>query len=71
MERRPGRLAVASDEDWRPRWRVGLLPSYKAHRVAEPVPPELEPQMPVIHERLRPFAHGRRNGKVGESAWDS
>lgn len=52
VEYRPGRLAVASDEDWRPRWRVDLIPGYKAHRVAEPVPPELEPQMPVIHEVL-------------------
>ena len=51
-EHRPGRLAVASDEDWRPAWRVALIPSYKAHRVAEPVPPELEPQMPIIHEVL-------------------
>ena len=47
-ERRPARLAVASDEDWRPRWRVELIPSYKAHRVAEPIPPQLEPQMPII-----------------------
>ena len=51
-DRRPGRLAVASDEDWRPRWRVDLIPSYKAHRVAEPVPPQLEPQMSIIHEVL-------------------
>ncbi len=51
-EHRPGRLAVASDEDWRPAWRVALIPSYKAHRVAEPIPPELEPQMPIIHEVL-------------------
>jgi 5'-3' exonuclease len=51
-EHRPGRLAVASDEDWRPTWRVRLIPSYKAHRVAEPIPPELEPQMPIIHEVL-------------------
>ena len=51
-DRRPGRIAVASDEDWRPRWRVDLIPSYKAHRVAEPVPPALEPQMPIIHEVL-------------------
>jgi 5'-3' exonuclease len=49
---RPGRLAVASDEDWRPRWRVELIPSYKAHRVAEPIPPELAPQMPIIHDVL-------------------
>jgi 5'-3' exonuclease len=51
-EHRPGRLAVASDEEWRPAWRVDLIPSYKAHRVAEPIPPELAPQMPIIHEVL-------------------
>lgn len=51
-ERRPRSLAVASDEDWRPRWRVDLIPSYKSHRTAEPVPPLLEPQFPVIHEVL-------------------
>ena len=50
--RRPRRLAVASDEAWRPDWRVELIPSYKAHRTAEPIPPELEPQMPIIHEVL-------------------
>ncbi len=50
--RSPRRLAVASDEDWRPAWRVELIPGYKAHRTAEPVPPELEPQMPLIHEVL-------------------
>lgn len=50
--RRPAHLAVASDEDWRPQHRVDLLPSYKAHRVAEPIPPELEPQMPLITDVL-------------------
>ena len=50
--RHPRRLAVASDEDWRPAWRVELIPSYKAHRTAEPIPPELEPQMPLIHDVL-------------------
>ena len=50
--RRPRHLAVASDEDWRPAWRVELLPSYKAHRTAEPIPPDLEPQMELIHEYL-------------------
>jgi 5'-3' exonuclease len=50
--RQPARLAVASDEDWRPAWRVELIPGYKAHRTAEPIPPELEPQMPIIHEVL-------------------
>jgi 5'-3' exonuclease len=51
--RRPSRLAVASDEDWRPQHRVDLMPSYKAHRVAEPIPPELDPQMPMIAEVLK------------------
>ena len=47
-ERKPRHVAVATDEDWRPDWRVELLPGYKVHRTAEPVPPALEPQMPVI-----------------------
>jgi 5'-3' exonuclease len=46
--RHPGHIAVASDADWRPDWRVELIPSYKAQRVAEPTPPALIPQMPVI-----------------------
>ncbi|MEO8899379.1 MAG: flap endonuclease [Candidatus Dormibacter sp.] len=50
--RRPAGLAVASDEDWRPAWRVELIPAYKAHRTAEPIPPDLEPQMPIIHDFL-------------------
>ena len=33
---RPGRLVVCLDLDWRPQFRVDLIPSYKAHRVAEP-----------------------------------
>lgn len=51
-ERKPKHLALATDEDWRPDWRVELLPSYKEHRTAEPVPPLLDPQMPVIMECL-------------------
>jgi 5'-3' exonuclease len=31
---------------------VDLIPTYKAHRTAEPIPPDLEPQMPVIHHFL-------------------
>lgn len=49
-QRRPRRVAVADDADWRPFWRVTLLPSYKTHRAAEPVPPGLIPQLPVIRE---------------------
>ena len=51
-ERRPSRLAVATDEDWRPQFRVDLIPSYKLHRTAEPVPPLLEPQIPIAYDVL-------------------
>ncbi len=47
-DRRPRRLVIADDWAWRPRWRVGLIPAYKAHRVAEPVPAGLVPDVPVI-----------------------
>jgi 5'-3' exonuclease len=55
VERRPKRVVVATDEDWRPAWRVELIPEYKAHRTAEPVPPELDPQIPVAWDVLRAF----------------
>ncbi|MFF5180280.1 5'-3' exonuclease H3TH domain-containing protein [Micromonospora sp. NPDC000316] len=50
------RMVCAMDYDWRPAWRVDLLPSYKAHRVApqggEVVPDTLSPQVPMILEVL-------------------
>lgn len=61
---RPDRLAVCLDLDWRPQWRVELIPSYKAHRVAEEVPEdtdveevpdELSPQVEMIAELLDAF----------------
>jgi 5'-3' exonuclease len=36
---RPDRLIACFDADWRPAFRVQLLPSYKAHRVVEEVAP--------------------------------
>src|SRR5690349_24885501 len=33
-EYRPTHLACCWDNDWRPQWRVDLIPSYKAHPVA-------------------------------------
>ena len=32
----PSHLVCCWDNDWRPQWRVDLVPSYKAHRVASP-----------------------------------
>ncbi|MDD4866429.1 MAG: 5'-3' exonuclease [Mycobacterium sp.] len=60
---RPGRLVVCLDLDWRPRFRVELVPSYKAHRVAEPggrpgaeqVPDDLAPQVEMLTDLLDAF----------------
>ncbi|MFJ2956063.1 5'-3' exonuclease H3TH domain-containing protein [Streptomyces sp. NPDC087270] len=54
----PTALVACMDADWRPQWRVDLIPSYKAHRVADPeagseeVPDTLSPQVPVIEAVL-------------------
>lgn len=54
-------LIACWDDDWRPQWRVDLLPTYKAHRVAEVVagapdveivPAGLEAQIPMIRQVL-------------------
>jgi 5'-3' exonuclease len=62
---RPHRLVVCRDDDWRPQWRVDLIPSYKAHRVVEEnpdgtpdleeVPDDLTPQVDMIMEILDAF----------------
>ncbi|MBV9802969.1 MAG: flap endonuclease [Solirubrobacterales bacterium] len=51
-QRRPRHLAVADDAAWRPDWRVKIIPMYKSHRTAEPIPRGLEPQMPIIRDLL-------------------
>ncbi|WP_431957213.1 5'-3' exonuclease [Nocardia lijiangensis] len=57
----PSRLVVCLDLDWRPSFRVDLVPSYKAHRLdvsadaapgAEEVPDRLTPQVDMILEVL-------------------
>ena len=57
----PTHLVACWDDDWRPQWRVDLIPSYKTHRVAEVtvvgpdvevVPDPLEVQVPVIRATL-------------------
>lgn len=52
----PTGLVCAVDVDWRPAWRVELLPSYKAHRVAadgtEAEPDELGHQVDTIVDLL-------------------
>ena len=52
-DRRPERLAVAVDEDWRPAFRVAAIPSYKAHRVSDSDEPDpIEPQEALGREVL-------------------
>ena len=34
VQYRPDEIVCAWDNDWRPAWRVDLLPTYKTHRVA-------------------------------------
>jgi len=59
--REPDRVVACWDDDWRPQWRVDLVPGYKAHRLdtidesspqagddAEIVPDTLAPQVPWI-----------------------
>lgn len=52
----PTQVACCWDNSWRPAWRVALIPSYKAHRVAyadvELVPEELVAQVPLIRQVL-------------------
>jgi 5'-3' exonuclease len=51
-DRKPRAIVVATDEDWRPAFRVALVPSYKAHRVPAPIPLELIPQVTIIERVL-------------------
>ncbi len=51
-DRKPRHVALTTDEDWRPAWRVELISGYKEHRTAEPIPPALIPQMKIIMECL-------------------
>ena len=52
-DRKPRHIAFTTDEDWRPDWRVELIPGYKEHRTAEPIPPALIPQVPIIMAALK------------------
>jgi len=74
----PTDLVCCWDEDWRPQWRVDLVPSYKAHRVTEanPVGPDVEEipdpltvQVPVILDVLE-AAGLRVAGAAGYEADD-
>lgn len=52
--RRPDGMVCCFDDDWRPEWRVALLPEYKAARVAEEGEEIAGPeeQIPVVRDLL-------------------
>lgn len=58
---RPSQVIACWDDDWRPQWRVDLIPGYKSHRVVEvvatgpdveEVPDPLQQQIPLIRAAL-------------------
>jgi 5'-3' exonuclease len=58
--RKPTDYVACLDLDWRPQFRIDLVPSYKAHRatieggeMVETVPDELSPQVPVLFAVLQ------------------
>ncbi|WP_409062599.1 5'-3' exonuclease H3TH domain-containing protein [Streptomyces sp. SYP-A7185] len=76
QDHRPDDLVACMDADWRPHWRVELIPSYKAHRVAEEVeqgpdaeetPDTLAPQVPIIEDVLDALGIAR----VGVPAYEA
>ncbi|MGI9197183.1 MAG: 5'-3' exonuclease [Candidatus Nanopelagicales bacterium] len=57
-DRGPSAIVACWDDDWRPRWRVDLIPTYKTHRVldetddTEVTPDALAPQVDMLREIL-------------------
>ena len=76
-EYQPDHLVCCWDNDWRPQWRVDLLPTYKSHRVeyvqpgdkpdVEDVPDPLEIQVPVIEAVLKAYGIA----KVGADGYEA
>ena len=57
-DRAPARVIACWDDDWRPQWRVDLVPSYKTHRLldeaegTEETPDTLSPQIDILRGLL-------------------
>lgn len=71
-------IVFAWDDDWRPQWRVDLVPSYKTHRLEDPmdqslteevVPDLLSPQIDAIAQILDAIGLSRI-GEDGHEADD-
>jgi len=76
----PIQVVFAWDDDWRPQWRVDLLPSYKLHRVDEESSDQSDAAFEVIPDALSPQINAislildaiglPRIGQVGHEADD-
>lgn len=76
----PKQVVFAWDDDWRPQWRVDLIPSYKLHRVDEEVSDQPDAAFEVVPDALSPQINAislildavglPRIGQVGHEADD-
>ncbi|MBC7441923.1 MAG: 5'-3' exonuclease [Ramlibacter sp.] len=53
-EFQPSEIVACWDDDWRPQWRVDLIPTYKTHRVAEAQPADGGPPIEEVPALLTP-----------------
>jgi 5'-3' exonuclease len=64
-------IVHAIDENWRPEWRVDLLPQYKLHRVEEDdqelVPDDLDFQLEILPEILNDMGMKVLGHKIAEA----
>lgn len=50
----PTEIVACWDDDWRPQWRVDLIPTYKTHRVAAEPPTDADPSIEIVPDLLSP-----------------
>ena len=70
-EYRPTDLVCCWDDDWRPQWRVDLIPSYKAHRVVEEVADRARRRGGPRPARGPGPDHPRRARRLRHRAWSA
>ena len=76
----PNEIVFAWDDDWRPQWRVDLIPSYKLHRIDEETSDQPDSSFEVVPDALSPQINAialildaiglPRIGQVGHEADD-
>lgn len=76
----PNQVVFAWDDDWRPQWRVDLIPSYKLHRIDEATTDQPDASVEVVPDSLSPQINAislildsiglARVGQIGHEADD-